>query len=92
MTTTWTNWSGSITASPQQLSTPASEAELIALVARANRDGLTIRVAGTGHSFVPLCASDGLLLSLDLEGVVTAGSYVTARDRATVPWVKRLSG
>jgi len=28
MTTTWTNWSGSITASPQQLATPASEAEL----------------------------------------------------------------
>ena len=71
MTTAWTNWSGSITASPQQLSTPAGEAELIALVARANRDGLTIRVAGAGHSFVPLCASDGLLLSLDgLQGVV----------------------
>ena len=32
-----------------------------------------MRVAGTGHSFVPLCASDGLLLSLDgLQGVVTA--------------------
>ena len=73
MTTTWTNWSGSITANPRQLSTPTSEAELIALIARANRDGLTIRVAGTGHSFVPLCASDGLLLSLDgMQGVVSA--------------------
>jgi len=75
MTTRWTNWSGSISASPRQFSTPASEAELIALVARANRDGLTIRVAGTGHSFVPLCASNGLLISLDgLQGVVMAGS------------------
>jgi FAD-linked oxidoreductase len=82
MTTTWTNWSGSISASPQQLATPASEAELIALVARANRDGLTVRVAGTGHSFVPLCASDGLLLSLDgLQGVVSADQSAL---RATV--------
>jgi FAD-linked oxidoreductase len=71
LTTTWTNWSGSITCHPRQIFTPATEAELVALVAGANRAGQTIRVAGTGHSFVPLCASNGLLISLDgLQGVV----------------------
>jgi len=51
--------------------TPQSEAEIVALVKQANEAGQTVRVAGTGHSFVPLCATDGLLLSLDgLQGVV----------------------
>jgi FAD/FMN-containing dehydrogenase len=50
---------------------PTTEAGVAALIARAARDGHTVRVAGTGHSFVPLCASDGLLLSLDgLQGLV----------------------
>jgi FAD/FMN-containing dehydrogenase len=72
MTPQWTNWSGSISCNPKHIATPTSEAELIALVAGAKRAGLTIRVAGTGHSFVPLCASDGLLLSLDgMQGVIT---------------------
>jgi FAD/FMN-containing dehydrogenase len=32
-----------------------------------------VRVAGAGHSFVPLCATDGLLLSLDdMQGVMSA--------------------
>lgn len=67
----WQNWSGSVVCRPVTLAAPTTEAEVAALVARAARDGHTVRVAGTGHSFVPLCASDGLLLSLDgLQGVV----------------------
>ncbi|MBI1800015.1 MAG: FAD-binding protein [Chloroflexi bacterium] len=69
MSANWANWSGSVTCAPQAMATPASEAELVERVRRANG---TVRVAGTGHSFVPLCASDGLLLSLDgLQGVVS---------------------
>ncbi len=34
-----------------------------------------VRVAGTGHSFVPLCATDGVLISLDnLQGLVSVDS------------------
>jgi FAD/FMN-containing dehydrogenase len=41
-----------------------------------------VRVAGSGHSFVPLCASDGLLISLDgLQGVVSADAQ---GKRATI--------
>lgn len=69
----WQNWSGSVVCRPLTVAAPTTEAEVAALVARAARDGHTVRVAGTGHSFVPLCASDGLLLSLDgLQGVVAA--------------------
>ncbi|MEP7200818.1 MAG: D-arabinono-1,4-lactone oxidase [Chloroflexota bacterium] len=78
MTPSWMNWSGSVSCAPQRSATPTSEAELIALVRQAQRDNLTVRVAGTGHSFVPLCATDGALISLDsLQGVV-------ATDRAAL--------
>ncbi len=69
----WSNWSGSVTCSPRHLAYPQSEEELNEWVCAAGRDGLTVRVAGTGHSFVPLCATDGVLLSLDqLQGVIAA--------------------
>jgi FAD-linked oxidoreductase len=61
----WTNWSGSVVSSPRELARPQTEAELAALLARA----VALRVAGAGHSFMPLCETTGTLLSLaDLEG------------------------
>ncbi len=70
---TWSNWSGNVTSNPQMIATPASEAELIALLRQARRDGHAVRVVGTGHSFVPLCATDDLLISLDnLQGLISA--------------------
>ncbi len=61
----WSNWSGSVEAHPSRIERPRTEAELSALVAGASR----VRVAGTGHSFMPLCETDGLLISLaDQEG------------------------
>jgi FAD/FMN-containing dehydrogenase len=78
----WTNWSGAVRAAPERIITPKSEAELVDLVKTAARDAKTVRVAGTGHSFVPLCATDGFLVSLDgLQGVISADR---ARLRAAV--------
>jgi FAD/FMN-containing dehydrogenase len=66
----WRNWSGSVECAPAQMMLPASEAEVAALVA-AQPAGGSIRVAGTGHSFTPLCATDGTLLSFDgMQGVI----------------------
>jgi FAD-linked oxidoreductase len=57
-----------VVAEPQAIESPKTLAELQRLVAAAAK----VRVAGTGHSFMPLCATDGLLLSLsDLEGALT---------------------
>ena len=71
----WTNWSGSVSAAPQQVISPSREAELLDLVSQAGQAGQSIRIAGSGHSFVPLCASNDLILSLDnLQGVVSIDS------------------
>ncbi len=71
----WNNWAGNISAAPQQIARPGSEEELAALVQKAAQSGQSVRVVGSGHSFQPLCATDGLLLTLDdLQGVVSADS------------------
>jgi FAD/FMN-containing dehydrogenase len=76
---TWTNWSGSVTAAPAEILRPKTESELSAIVARARK----MRVAGAGHSFMPLCETDGTLLSLgDLEGEVEVS---VDRTRAWAP-------
>jgi FAD/FMN-containing dehydrogenase len=70
MPSEWSNWSGSVSCRPRQLSAPTSEAEVVAVVRRAAAEGQRVRVTGTGHSFTPLCASDDVLVSLDgLAGV-----------------------
>lgn len=70
---TWQNWSGNVTCAPRQLTAPSDEAGIVALVQAAGRAGECVRVAGTGHSFTPLCASDGTLISLDaMQGLIAA--------------------
>ena len=70
----WSNWSGSVTASGE-VARPRSEDELAALVRSANR----LRVTGAGHSFMPLCESGELIVSLD----DMAGAIHVAADRRT---------
>ena len=78
----WSNWSGSVAARPHEIARPKTEAELARLVASANK----VRVAGAGHSFMPLCETDGLLLSLDqLEGDIEV-SADGARVWAPAGW------
>jgi FAD-linked oxidoreductase len=44
---------------------PRSADEVAAEVGQAASDGLTVRMAGTGHSFTPAAATDGVLLRPD---------------------------
>ncbi len=74
--TEWRNWSGSVVAHPAVIARPRDEAEL----ARVVREAPRLRVAGAGHSFSPLCETDGVLLQLaDMEG-----ELAVAPDRRTV--------
>lgn len=74
--TGWSNWSGSVAASPRLIARPRDAGELAALVGQASK----VRVVGAGHSFMPLCETSDLLLSLsDYEGAVEI-----APDRKTV--------
>ncbi|MEH0198674.1 D-arabinono-1,4-lactone oxidase [Caulobacter sp. CCNWLY153] len=72
----WKNWSGSVEATPSRIARPRTLDELSRLVREAGK----VRVVGAGHSFMPLCETNGLLLDLsDLEGAVEI-----APDRKTV--------
>lgn len=72
----WSNWSGSVRATPGQIASPRDAAELAALVRAAQK----VRVVGAGHSFMPLCDTEGLLLSLEQM----EGELEIAPDRKTV--------
>ena len=90
MTNTWSNWSGSVTCQPRQIALPDSEAAVAALVKQAADARQVVRVTGSGHSFLPLCATDDVLVSLDqlagiesvdrerLEATVFAGTKLHA--------------
>jgi L-gulono-1,4-lactone dehydrogenase len=58
----WRNWAGNETARPRRVATPRSAEEVADEVRRAGAEGLTVRMAGTGHSFTPVAATDGVLL------------------------------
>ncbi len=87
--TEWRNWSGNVRASPTRTVTPADEAAVQDTVARAERDGLTVRPAGAGHSFTPLCATDGVLI--DLSALSGVESIDAGAGTATVLGGTRLS-
>lgn len=68
--TEWANWAGNVHASPRVIAQPASLDELRTAVIEAAHRGETVRVAGAGHSFAPLCATNGTLLDLSrLSGI-----------------------
>lgn len=83
----WSNWSGSVTATAA-IARPQSEDELAMLVRGARK----LRATGAGHSFMPLCESGELIVSLD----DMAGNMHIAADRrsARIPagWsIRRLT-
>ncbi|MDB5985915.1 MAG: FAD-linked oxidoreductase [Nevskia sp.] len=66
----WSNWSGAVQFTPKQYTRPDSLAALQAVVRNTAAAGRRLRVSGSGHSFVPLVATDDQLLSLDqLSGI-----------------------
>jgi FAD-linked oxidoreductase len=70
--TDWRNWSGSVQFSPAQYSAPASMEELKAVARTTVASGQSLRVVGSGHSFVPLVETGGTLLSLrNMSGVTS---------------------
>jgi L-gulono-1,4-lactone dehydrogenase len=81
---TWRNWAGNESARPNRMAVPRSADEVASEVRKAAADGLTVRMAGTGHSFTPAAVTDGVLLhpgglagirSVDAAaGLVTAGA------------------
>jgi FAD/FMN-containing dehydrogenase len=85
----WSNWSGSVRCAPHAVETPETESALAAGVLRAASEDRVVRPVGTGHSFAPLVATDGIVVSLDrLCGIE---SHDRAALEATVRAGTRLS-
>ncbi|MGO1165360.1 MAG: D-arabinono-1,4-lactone oxidase, partial [Janibacter sp.] len=70
--TTWSNWAGTVTASPEVLRPRTSE-DLAGAVREAADQGRRVRPVGSGHSFTAVAEPADLQLSLEhLSGVLAA--------------------
>ncbi len=80
----WTNWSGRQRCEPQRIHFARTEVDVVAVVAEATRNGTTVRIAGVGHSHMPLVPTDGTILDISgFNGVITVDEATrTARVRA----------
>ncbi|HWC79924.1 MAG TPA: D-arabinono-1,4-lactone oxidase [Pseudonocardiaceae bacterium] len=85
---TWRNWAGTATATPARWAAPRDPAEIGAAIQAAERDGLTVRAIGAGHSFTAVAATDGVALDLSgWQGIVRADATtgeVTVRAGTTL--------
>jgi FAD/FMN-containing dehydrogenase len=88
MSAGWSNWAGNVRSRPAEIVYPASEAELVTVLERARREGRTVRTVGAGHSFTPLCATEGVIVCLKrMTGVVDSDPElrtVTVRAGTTI--------
>ncbi|MER7003108.1 D-arabinono-1,4-lactone oxidase [Dactylosporangium sp. NPDC000555] len=65
MTSPWSNWAGNQTATAARVAHPASTSELGELLRAAAGEGLRVKAVGSGHSFTPAAATDGVRVELD---------------------------
>ena len=71
MSATWRNWGGNVEATPAVVTDVSTVDAVVGAVGAAGERGLPLRVAGTGHSFTPLVATEGVLLRVDgLRGLL----------------------
>ena len=81
---TWFNWSRGVRCDPKFVLASRNEAELAAAL---RSSPAPIRVPGSGHSFAPVCTSDGTLIDLsDFAGLrAVGGATQTATFGAATP-------
>ncbi|MHC9044379.1 D-arabinono-1,4-lactone oxidase [Microbacterium saperdae] len=88
MSRTWTNWVGNQSCTPAEIVSPDSEAGVQSAVRAAATAGRHMRAVATGHSFSPVCATDGTLLAMaDLSGITRIdedAQTVTVRPGTTI--------
>ncbi|MFF3275273.1 D-arabinono-1,4-lactone oxidase [Streptomyces chrestomyceticus] len=89
----WRNWAGTVAVEPVRSVSPASTGELAAAVRAAAADGLTVKAAGTGHSFTAVAATDGLLIRPErltgIREVDRAAGTVTVAAGTTLQQLNR---
>src|SRR6478735_5036202 len=85
--TRWRNWSGLEEAVPQRIEEPSDVAAVVDAVRRARRDGTTVKMIGTGHSFTAIAAPEHTLLTPGaMSGIVAVDrEAMTVTARAGTP-------
>jgi len=76
----WTNWGATASCSPARVAVPSSEDEIAQAVKEAAREGLPVKVTGTGHSFTDIACTEGVRIALDRHDRVLS----VDRDARTV--------
>ena len=61
----WTNWAGTVACTPAHFAKPATLQAIQDVVRSSAHAGRQVRVVGSGHSYSPLVATSGTLMSLD---------------------------
>jgi L-gulono-1,4-lactone dehydrogenase len=77
----WTNWARDQHCAPAQVARPFTESELCDVVGRAASAGLSVRAAGSGHSFTDIVCTDGLLVDMTAMARVIDADPATGRVR-----------
>ncbi len=79
----WRNWVSNQVSRVGHFAMPSSDEEACAVVEIAARDGLTVRVVGSGHSYTPIVATDGVLVSAErltgIEAIDAERGHVSLR-------------
>jgi FAD/FMN-containing dehydrogenase len=71
--TSWQNWAGNQACRPSRVVRARDVEQIQEVVAEAGRQGRSVRVVGSGHSFTPLvCTEDTILDIGGLTGVIDA--------------------
>lgn len=79
---TWSNWSGALSAKPEQIHFLRSEADAQALALQASHGGRRIRVAGACHSHAPLVQHDDIIA--DAQGLA---GVISTDPKARTAWI-----
>jgi L-gulonolactone oxidase len=92
--TEWRSWAGDQVAHPARVLAPRDAGEVADAVRAAARDGLRVRMAGSGHSFTGAALTDGVLLRPErltgLLAVDTAAATATVRAGTRLRELSRL--
>ncbi|MDQ2724610.1 MAG: FAD-binding protein [Actinomycetota bacterium] len=76
----WSNWAGTVTCRPTSVEYPVTTADMARVVRAARRRGQQVKAIGSGHSFSPIAATDGVQVRLGRHRRVLD----IDRERATV--------
>lgn len=97
----WRNWADNQSAFPSRTLAPDGLDQIIDAVTTAVRSGLTVKVAGSGHSFSDIARPEGVLLTLQRQaaplaadpdtGLVTVQAGITLRTLNRFLWTHGLA-